>query len=94
MSEKPDFATITKTQLRAYVLAHRDEEQALQAYMDKLHAESPNLRVYKAEDNVAEAIAEYLNSRKSLHEAIAISGSRLDDSGRKGAIALPMLNPS
>lgn len=65
MSVKPDFTTMTKTQLRAYVLAHRDDEEALQAYVDKLHAESPNSRVYKAEDDVTEAIAEYLDRKRA-----------------------------
>jgi hypothetical protein len=64
MTAKPDFVTMTKTQLRAYVLAHRDDEEALQAYVDRLHAENPSSRVYKAEDDVTEAIAEYLNSKR------------------------------
>jgi hypothetical protein len=64
MSTKPDFTTMTKTQLRAYVLAHRDDEEALQAYIDRLHVENPSSRVYKAEDDVTEAIAEYLDSKR------------------------------
>ncbi|BAY79910.1 hypothetical protein NIES25_63980 (plasmid) [Nostoc linckia NIES-25] len=39
MSVKPDFATMTTSELRAYVLEHRDDEEALHAYLDKLHAE-------------------------------------------------------
>jgi hypothetical protein len=62
MSLKPDFATMTTLELRAYVLEHRDDEEALQAYLDKLHSENPSSRVYKFEDNVAEAIAEYLQN--------------------------------
>lgn len=37
---------------------------ALHAYLDRLHAENPSSRVYKPEDNIAEAIAEYLKSKK------------------------------
>ncbi|WP_404787453.1 DUF6887 family protein [Altericista sp. CCNU0014] len=60
MSAKPDFATMNKFELRAYVLEHRDEEEALHAYLDRLHTENPNSRVYQPEENVAEAIAEYM----------------------------------
>ncbi len=40
MSIKPNFTTMIATELRVYVLAHRDEEEALHAYLDKLHAEN------------------------------------------------------
>ena len=64
MSVKPDLTTMTTLQLRAYVLEHREDDEALQAYLDKLHAENPNSRVYKAEDDVSEAIGEYLKSKR------------------------------
>lgn len=64
MSVKPDFITMTTLELRAYVLAHRDNQEALQAYLDKLHSENPNSRIYKPEDNVAEAISEYLKNKQ------------------------------
>lgn len=64
MSIKPDFATMTTIELRAYVVEHRDDEEALHAYLDKLHTENPSSRVYKPEDNVAEAIAEYLKNKE------------------------------
>ena len=68
MSVKPDFAMMTTPQLRAYVLEHRTDDEALQAYLDRRHSENPNPRVYKAEDNVAEAISKYLE-RKRQQEA-------------------------
>ncbi|QZZ22764.1 hypothetical protein J5X98_10620 [Leptothermofonsia sichuanensis E412] len=68
MSVKPDFATMTALELRAYVLAHRDDEEALQAYLDKLHIENPNSRVYKPDDDVAEAIAEYLKDKRMFEK--------------------------
>jgi hypothetical protein len=68
MSVKPDFAAMTSQQLRAYVLEHRDDEEALQAFLDRRRSENPNSRVYRAEDDVAEAIAEYLE-RKRQQEA-------------------------
>ncbi len=55
---------MTAVELRAYVLAHRNEEEALHAYLDKLRAENKGSQVYKPEDNVADAIAEYLKNRK------------------------------
>jgi hypothetical protein len=64
MSLKPDFATMSISELRAYVLEHREDEEALQAYLDKLHSEKPSSRVYQFEDNVAEAIAEYLQNKR------------------------------
>lgn len=64
MSVKPDFATMTTIQLRAYILKHRDDEEAFHTYLDKLHAENPTSRVYAPEENVADAIAEYLQDKK------------------------------
>jgi hypothetical protein len=64
-SVKPDFATMTVTELQAYVLEHRNDEEALHAYLDKLHAKNPS-KSYKPEDNVAEAIAEYLEKKRQL----------------------------
>lgn len=64
MSAKPDFATMNTVELRAYVLEHRDDEEALHAYLDKLHAKKPRSRVYKPEEDVAEAIAEYLKGKE------------------------------
>jgi hypothetical protein len=36
---KPNFSVMSKQELRTYVLNHRDDEEAFQAYMDKLHAQ-------------------------------------------------------
>ncbi len=66
MSLKPEFGNMTAIELRAYVLQHRDDEEALHAYLDKLHNENPNSRVYSPEDNVAEAIAEYIKNKQQL----------------------------
>ncbi|MCU0535470.1 MAG: hypothetical protein MUD14_16395 [Hydrococcus sp. Prado102] len=64
MNVKPDFATMSATELRAYVLNHREDEEALHAYLDKLHAENQDSRVYQPEENVADAIAEYLDNKR------------------------------
>jgi hypothetical protein len=65
MSAKPDFATMSEFELRAYVLEFRDDKEALHAYLDRLHAENPSPRIYQPEDNVAEAIAEYMQHKTS-----------------------------
>jgi len=64
MSNNSNFAQMTIAQLRDYVLQHRNDEEALHIFLDRLHAEKQPSRVYGAEENVADAIAEYLNSKK------------------------------
>jgi hypothetical protein len=36
---KPDFKTMSVKELRAYVLSHRDDQEAFYCYVDKLNAE-------------------------------------------------------
>ncbi|WP_197480086.1 MULTISPECIES: DUF6887 family protein [unclassified Anabaena] len=38
---KPDFSTITKGELRAYVIAHPDDKAAFHAFVDRFTAEAP-----------------------------------------------------
>jgi hypothetical protein len=64
MSVKPDFTMMTTQEHRAYVLENRDDDEALQTYLDRRHSENPNARVYTDGDNVSEAIAEYLKSKR------------------------------
>lgn len=37
---QPNFETMSQGDLRAYVLAHRDNKAAFYAYVDRLHAEA------------------------------------------------------
>ncbi|MEO1353519.1 MAG: hypothetical protein AAFW84_32985 [Cyanobacteria bacterium J06635_15] len=37
---KPNFQTMSRSDLHAYVLSHRDDQDAFYAYVDKLHAEA------------------------------------------------------
>lgn len=37
---KPNFQTMSRQELHAYVLAHREDQEAFYAYVDKLHAEA------------------------------------------------------
>jgi hypothetical protein len=46
---KPNFEAMSKAELRAYVLAHRDDTEAFHALADRIVA-NPNLKWYSAED--------------------------------------------
>ncbi len=37
---KPNFQAMSQKDLHAYILAHRDDQEAFYAYVDKLHAEA------------------------------------------------------
>ncbi len=64
MSEKPNLTIMSKSELRAYVLQHRDDEEALQVYLDKVHTENPNSQIYSPETNVGDVLAQYLGNQK------------------------------
>lgn len=38
--EKPNFWEMSAKELRAYVMTHRDDNEAFYAYVDRLHAEA------------------------------------------------------
>ncbi|WP_448564577.1 DUF6887 family protein [Trichothermofontia sp.] len=44
MTPPPDFQTMPRQQLRAYVLSHREDEDALRTYMDRLRTEPGIIR--------------------------------------------------
>lgn len=39
MTQQPDFQAMPRKELRSYVLSHRDDENALRIYMDRLKNE-------------------------------------------------------
>ncbi|MBN3896793.1 MAG: hypothetical protein HWQ41_16450 [Nostoc sp. NOS(2021)] len=41
---KPDFTSLTRTELRQYILDHRDDEEALQIYVDRF--QSANNKIF------------------------------------------------
>lgn len=45
MTQKPDFQQMNRKQLRNYVLTHREDEEALRIYMERLHSE-PGINRY------------------------------------------------
>jgi hypothetical protein len=63
MSAKQNLIEMSISELRAYVLQHRNDQQALQAYLDKVHAENPTSRIHTPEENVGDALAEYLQPK-------------------------------
>jgi hypothetical protein len=44
MTQKPDFKHMTRKDLRAYVLSHRDNEEALHLYMDRMKTDPDVVR--------------------------------------------------
>jgi hypothetical protein len=46
---KPDFNVMTKAELRAYVLEHREDAEAFEALADRIYA-NPNPQWYQPED--------------------------------------------
>jgi len=51
---KPDFNAMSKTDLRNYVLAHREDAEAFQALAKKIN-ESPGIEVF-SEQEIREAV--------------------------------------
>jgi predicted O-methyltransferase YrrM len=45
----PDFNVMTKSELRAYVLEHREDAEAFEALADRIYA-NPNPQWYQPED--------------------------------------------
>jgi hypothetical protein len=69
---QPDFETMNRQDLHAYVLAHRDVQQAFYAYVDKLHTEAdwvemPALQSTEEMENYPEFL-EYLRQSAERQE--------------------------
>ncbi|MEC4819825.1 MAG: hypothetical protein SAK29_42140 [Scytonema sp. PMC 1069.18] len=46
---KPNFLTMTKSELKRYLLEHRNDTEAFHALMDKINAE-PNQKFYTIDE--------------------------------------------
>jgi len=44
MTQEFDFQKMSRKELRKYVLTHREDDEALRSYMDRLHNESGVIR--------------------------------------------------
>ncbi|MDV2990901.1 MAG: hypothetical protein N4J56_000555 [Chroococcidiopsis sp. SAG 2025] len=47
----PNFQAMTRKELLAYMLEHRDDDEAFRVFMDKVHAEPPT-EVYPAPQSI------------------------------------------
>jgi len=65
----PDFSIMTKQELRAYVLSHRQDKVAFEAYLDKVH-ERPPIAVIEPEEWSEQKMQEVLNLIKQRDEQI------------------------
>lgn len=64
---KPDFATMSRAQLKDYVLKHREDTEAFQALADKILA-APNLKWYNPEE--ADRFPEILAEKQKKHQEL------------------------
>ncbi|MBD2306062.1 hypothetical protein H6G17_11110 [Chroococcidiopsis sp. FACHB-1243] len=48
---QPNFEAMSRKELRAYILEHREDEQAFRVYMDRITAEPPT-EVYPAPKSI------------------------------------------
>ncbi|MGB3295986.1 MAG: hypothetical protein WBB01_23635 [Phormidesmis sp.] len=55
---------MTAAEAKAYLLEHRDDPEALQAFLEKSRALNPNPRTYGPDDNISDAIDEYLKEQE------------------------------
>ncbi len=65
---KPNFATITRSEFRQYILEHREDDEALSIYAERFR--DPNAKVYLPEQGfddpeVATALRERLEQRRN-----------------------------
>lgn len=65
----PDFSFMTEQELRAYVLSHREDKAAFEAYLNKVR-DRPPIAVIEPEEWSEERMQEVLNLIKQRHEQI------------------------
>ncbi|MEB3357351.1 MAG: hypothetical protein VKK04_11545 [Synechococcales bacterium] len=71
---KPNFQAMSKKDLHDYVLAHRDNQAAFYAYVDKLHAEAnwvemPPLKSVEDLENYPEFVERVRNGSEQRDDA-------------------------
>ncbi|WP_026730756.1 DUF6887 family protein [Fischerella sp. PCC 9605] len=47
---KPDFVSMTRTELRQYILDHREDQEPLEVYIDRF--QNPNNKVFPAPESI------------------------------------------
>lgn len=63
----PNFASMSDRELKQYFLAHRDDQAAFEAYMDRRHSQGKRVPIVRADE------VEHL----SLDEQMKVVGDRL-----------------
>lgn len=51
---KPDFSTMTRQDLRAYVLTHREDDEAIEALIKRGNSSSPKYPFPQSEEDLRE----------------------------------------
>jgi hypothetical protein len=49
---QPNFEAMSRKELRAYILEHRDDEYAFRVYLDRITAEATDSEVYPAPQSI------------------------------------------
>lgn len=67
---QPNFEEMTRKELIAYILEHRDEDEAFRVLMDKAHAD-PNVEFYPAPQSIDDLkhFPELLKKRRQQRQA-------------------------
>ncbi|MBR8839227.1 MAG: hypothetical protein DSM106950_35805 [Stigonema ocellatum SAG 48.90 = DSM 106950] len=58
---KPDFKTMSKSELKRYLLEHRNDTEAFHALMDKINAE-PHQKFYTVDE--ADVLQELIEAKR------------------------------
>ena len=51
---KPNFSSMTRQELRAYILAHREDDEAIEVLMKRGNPNSPKYRFPKSDEDLRE----------------------------------------
>jgi hypothetical protein len=73
----PDFQSMTKAQLRAYVLTNRDDDEAFHAYVDKVR-ESPRVEI-TSEEQFERLVREKTLERAKEAESMNVKQMIIDE---------------
>lgn len=68
MNHKPDFYQISRQELRQYVLSHREDNEALRIYMDRMRSEPGVTRIRGTNSDEDMKKLEYLLKKSSKKE--------------------------
>ncbi|MBW4559967.1 MAG: hypothetical protein KME32_02230 [Mojavia pulchra JT2-VF2] len=67
---KPDFSRMTRQELRAYVLAHREDDEAIEALIKRGNPNSPKYRFPQTDEDLKEMAQILKRKLDSSEEAV------------------------